>query len=59
MEPGVLSAVWSETFAGARFVFRIARLTSGATGNPIEAELHRMGKSPQSSCFTGVPRFPR
>jgi hypothetical protein len=59
MEPGVLSAVWSETFAGARCMFRIARLTSGATGNPIEAELHRMGKPPKSSWYTGVPRFPQ
>ena len=59
MEPGVLSAVWSENFAGARCVFPTARLTSGATGNPIVDELHRMGKSPKSSWFTGVPRFPR
>ena len=59
MEPGVLSAVWSETFAGARCMFRIARLTSGATGNPIEAELHRMGKPPKSSWYTGVARFPQ
>ena len=59
MEPGVLSSVWGEAFAGARYMFPTARLTSGATGNPIEEELHRMGKSPKSSCFTGVPRFPR
>jgi hypothetical protein len=58
MEP-VLSGVWSETFAGTRFVFQTARLTSGAAGNPIAGELHRMGKSPKTSCFTGVPRFPR
>jgi hypothetical protein len=59
MKPGVLSAEWSETFASICVVFATARLTSGAADNPIAVELHRMGKSPQSSCFTGVPRLPR
>ena len=59
MEPGVPSAKkWSDACAGVRVVFPTARLTSVAD-NPIAVELHRMGKSPRSSCFTGVPRLPQ
>ena len=58
MERGVPSAEWSDASASVRVVFPTAQLTSGVD-NPIAVELHRMGKPPKSSCFTGVPRLPK